>query len=370
MYKAAGIGGKGATVIGVLWAENVISYVLIGLRVYTRRYIRGSLGWDDLCLVSVAALMTIFAALVTCSVHRGMGQHFDQLEIPQFADAMLYLLCAQSTVSLAIGMGKVAVAVFLLRIVTASWHRWFLWFCITSMMVLSAILAISIFAQCTPAESIWNPLLADQKKCYINMTVVAFIDCSYAAVLDFALAGFPWLALRGLNMKRKERMAICLSLSLGIFAGICGIVRTSTLEALNNSTDYLYATSDSVIWTASEVTTTIVCLTLPALRPLYNKMRGQESSSAGYQQHDDSTYRQGGSYALSSFPAKRGDGDTGFNKNGNFANVEAGRSTAKNDSDETILLQGDDKNIRRIQEVSISYENTNMETKVTSREAV
>lgn len=54
MYKAAGIGGKGATVIGVLWAENVISYALIGLRVYTRRYIRGSLGWDDLCLVSVA----------------------------------------------------------------------------------------------------------------------------------------------------------------------------------------------------------------------------------------------------------------------------------------------------------------------------
>lgn len=131
------------------------------------------------------------------------------------------------------------------------------------------------------------------------------------------------------------------------------------------------ATSDSVIWTASEVTTTIVCLTLPALRPLYNKVRGQESSSAGYQQHDDSTYKPGGSYALSSFPAERGGGDTGFNKNGNFANVEAGRSTVKNASDETILLQGDDKrNIRRVQEVSISYENTNMETKVTSREAV
>lgn len=65
--------------------------------------------------------MTIFAILVTFSVHRGMGQHFDQLKIPQFADAMLYLLCAQSTVSLAIGMGKVAVAVFLLRIVTAPW---------------------------------------------------------------------------------------------------------------------------------------------------------------------------------------------------------------------------------------------------------
>lgn len=34
--------------------------------------------------------------------------------------------------------------------------------------------------------------------------------------MDFALAGFPWIALRGLNMKRKERISICVSLSLGV----------------------------------------------------------------------------------------------------------------------------------------------------------
>jgi hypothetical protein len=50
-----------------------------------------------------------------------MGQHVDDLETYQFSDALLYLLCAQSVVSMAIGMGKVTVAVFLLRIVTASW---------------------------------------------------------------------------------------------------------------------------------------------------------------------------------------------------------------------------------------------------------
>lgn len=50
-----------------------------------------------------------------------MGQHFGDLDIQQFADAMLWLLCSQSTVAIAIGMGKVAVAVFLLRIVTAPW---------------------------------------------------------------------------------------------------------------------------------------------------------------------------------------------------------------------------------------------------------
>ncbi|KAJ4174290.1 hypothetical protein NW754_004705 [Fusarium falciforme] len=302
-----------------------------------------------------------------------MGQHVDDLETYQFSDALLYLLCAQSVVSMAIGMGKVTVAVFLLRIVTASWHRWFLWFCIASMMILSIFLSIAVFAQCTPVESIWNPLLIDQKVCYLSLTVVAFIDCAYAAAMDFALAGFPWIALRGLKMKRKERISICISLSLGVFAGVCGVIRTSGLEVLSNSRDYLYATSDSVIWTASEVTTTIVCVTLPALRPLYNKVRGQESSSAGYQQHDDSAYNTGGSFHMSSYANKRKDTGLGYPKgSSNFASAEASRdpTTIKNDSDETILLQGEGKNIMRVQEVSVSYDNGNSLNNVSIKQDV
>ncbi|KAJ4310435.1 hypothetical protein N0V84_010967 [Fusarium piperis] len=359
----AGIGGKGGTVVGVIWFENVLTYALVGARVYTRRYIRGSVGWGDLCLVITSLLMTVFGILTTIACAHGMGQHVKDLETYRFSDALLYLLCAQSVVSMAIGMGKVTVAVFLLRIVTVSWHRWFLWFCIVSMMVLSIFLSIAVFAQCTPVESIWNPLLIDQKVCYISLTVVAFIDCAYAAAMDFALAAFPWIALCGLKMKRKERISICVSLSLGVFAGVCGVIRTSGLEVLSNSRDYLYATSDSVIWTASEVTTTIVCVALPALRPLYNKVRGQESSSAGYQQHDDSAYNTGGSFHMSSYANKRKDvPGLGYpQSSNNFASAEVSRdpTTIKNDSDETVLLQGEGKNIVRVQEVSASYDNGN-----------
>lgn len=133
------------------------------------------------------------------------------------------------------------------------------------------------------------------------------------------------------------------------------------------------ATSDSVIWTASEVTTTIVCVTLPALRPLYNKVRGQESSSAGYQQHDDSAYNTGGSFHMSSYANKRKDNGLGYPKgSSNFASAEASRdpTTIKNDSDETILLQGEGKNIMRVQEVSVSYDNGNSLNNVSIKQDV
>ncbi|KAG4262776.1 hypothetical protein FPRO03_10139 [Fusarium proliferatum] len=339
MYKEAGVGGKGGLLIGVFWAQIALSIALIGLRIYTRSFIRGSVGWDDVCLISTLVLNTGFTVFTTVAAVHGMGQHYEDLEVPQFAHAMLYILIGQVFVALATGMGKVSVAMFLLRIVMKPWHRWFLWFCAVSMVIMSIFLAVTVFAQCTPAESIWNPELADQRVCHLSLTIVAITYCSYAAAMDFILAGFPWIALHGLNMKPKERRTICLSLSMGVFAGICGVFRTTGLTSLSNSKDYLYAISDSAIWTASEVTATIVCLTLPALRPLYRKIRNQESSSAGYQQHDDSIYANNSAYPLGSL---RGN-TTDDGKGGNLTKIEASILASKNDSDEAILLQGSTK---------------------------
>lgn len=51
----------------------------------------------------------------------GMGQRHDDLATSEFAKAMLYILTGQVFVALATGMGKVSVAMFLLRIVMKPW---------------------------------------------------------------------------------------------------------------------------------------------------------------------------------------------------------------------------------------------------------
>lgn len=50
-----------------------------------------------------------------------MGQHVEDLETWKFFDALMYLLCTQSVVSMAIGIGKVTATVLLLRTVISSW---------------------------------------------------------------------------------------------------------------------------------------------------------------------------------------------------------------------------------------------------------
>ncbi|CAH0022450.1 unnamed protein product, partial [Clonostachys rhizophaga] len=347
MTQPAGIGGRGGTVLAVIWGENFLTLILIGLRFYTRHFIRGKVGWDDYWLIVTWLLVVIFGALTSVGVGHGMGQHRADLMTEQFANGVFYITCAQFIASLAIGMCKAVVATFLLRIVTAT--------------------CSAVFAQCSPVESIWNPLLADKKVCHINLTILAFVDCS--AFLDFVLAGFPWIALRNLNMKRKERITICISLSLGVFAGTCGVIRTSGLGALNQTDDYLYAMPDNYMWTFTEVSTTIICVTIGSFRPLWNKLRGHDSNSGGgYQQHNSSGYGGTGPYQLSSYSRSKKSGGkktNTFTSCSDKEDVEAiagtmTKSTIKNDSDETILLQGSG-NIVRVNEITITYEDTKKE---------
>lgn len=103
------------------------------------------------------------------------------------------------------------------------------------MMAWSLLLAISCFAQCAPVEAIWDARITN-KTCPINLTNMAFIMCceyfcpedrcsilthaleflAWSAAMDFFLAAFPWVVLWKLNMPKKEKITICVSLSLGV----------------------------------------------------------------------------------------------------------------------------------------------------------
>lgn len=120
-------------------------------------------------------------------------------------------------------------------------QKMILWGWMISNGFLALMLGISVFAQCTPARALWDHSIAIQS-CSINLTNVAYVTCSWSAAMDFFLAIFPWFVLWDLNMKRREKITVCLSLSLGVFAGVCGIIRTTGLGVLANSADYLCKT--------------------------------------------------------------------------------------------------------------------------------
>jgi hypothetical protein len=66
-------------------------------------------------------LFVLYTSFLTVASYYGMGQHVRNLDVDRQSNAMLYLLCGQAAVSLVVGLGKIVVAVFLLRIVVQKW---------------------------------------------------------------------------------------------------------------------------------------------------------------------------------------------------------------------------------------------------------
>jgi hypothetical protein len=91
----------------------------------------------------------------------------------------------------------------------------------------------------------------------------------------------------------------------GVFAAVCGIVRTYELQGLNSHSDYTYDTVSLVLWSASELLVTIICANVPLLRPLYTKVRSVSDSRNMSEIQDP---YNGGSYAGRAHSRRRGGG--------------------------------------------------------------
>ncbi|ETS75573.1 hypothetical protein PFICI_12517 [Pestalotiopsis fici W106-1] len=366
------LGGKGPTVIVILALETAVAGLCVGGRYYTRRVLKAGGGDDDVVLIASWVFMLVFAILFIISSLYGFGQHNTDLDKDDIKLATLYELCGQSAIAIAMGLSKCGVALFLSRIANVKWQKWVLWGWMFTIMFLSIFLAISVFAQCYPTQSLWDANVKSQG-CSINLTILAFVMCSFSAAMDFFLAFCPYYILKDLNMNPKERWTIIISLSLGAIAGIFGIVRTAGLSAISNTADYLRnstdATADSVMFSSTELALTLICVSLPVFRPLFKRLASTRSSKRSPL---DGHSHQGSSRGLGTvsrvWKASNGRSKSRENEYGMQSIAEAGVGGVADQSDEegnesawkdsasdrSILAEK--QGISRKQEFSVSYE--------------
>lgn len=92
--------------------------------------------------------------------------------------------------------------------------------------------------------------------------------------MDFAFAVFPWLIMWKLDMKKSEKVGLCVVMSLGMVIAIESAIRTHW-KYQGNAKDELYfwRLGMSAIWYSSEVAGTIIVQCVPVLRALVNDVR-------------------------------------------------------------------------------------------------
>ncbi|KAH7123484.1 hypothetical protein B0J13DRAFT_455919 [Dactylonectria estremocensis] len=350
-------GGLGPMINAVLWAQVVVFAVFVGLRLYTRISILSSIGPDDYLVVAALVLQIIYTAFVTVATRYGLGRLFaDVGDADVYFTAVMYEVFSQVAGLMVIGVGKLAVGVFLLRIVRNKIQIAFIWTFLAGTVFITLFSSIVVVVQCIPVERTWNKTVPGH--CWIDFSKVGLTVGSWFVVADFCFAILPWFVIWDLNMKRKEKITVACGLSLGVFAGVCGIVRTVALNGLN-AQEYIYDTVPMLIWSATESTVTIMCSSIPVLRPLYVRFRyGSKGDSTGASAGNTS-YRlpmygnhSGRKYGLGS--------NAGIEAQAGPAHQTHITYNANNASDESILRDtkaqnANNKGIKRTDEVSVSY---------------
>ncbi|GJC85466.1 hypothetical protein ColLi_08304 [Colletotrichum liriopes] len=156
----------------------------------------------------------------------------------------------------------------------------FIWFLIISMNAILATGAVAGWkAACDrPADS-YEAVLPGSCWRVQDSVVMAMVSNGYSALVDFILSLLPWPIIWGLGMKRHERIGVAIAMSLGIIAGLVGVIKVVKIVTIAEGADIPYRLSLLFIWGQAEPNVTIVASSIPVLRVLFSEMYGKSRSS-------------------------------------------------------------------------------------------
>ncbi|KAI3548741.1 hypothetical protein CSPX01_02764 [Colletotrichum filicis] len=130
---------------------------------------------------------------------------------------------------------------------------------------------IGLFAEC-PQEAVVN-ITYTKTACLGPERAVAYsISTSgISAATNAYLAIYVALSVRRLKIARRKRLAITISLVLGLLALFTALFKCTRLKSLG-SPDFTYDSADLVIWTSLEADVVIIAACIPALQPLVDHL--------------------------------------------------------------------------------------------------
>ncbi|KAK6599104.1 hypothetical protein H4I96_08308 [Botrytis cinerea] len=276
------IAGQGPTIVAVMWTETVVALIAIGLRLYTKGFITRNVGFDDYLIIISWFMLMPYTVACTAAATQGFGQHSSDLTIEAFANATRSEIIGQTFCIIGIATSKASASVFLLRLAVVEWHKWVLYITMFAVTGIAIICALFDFIRCDPIAHVWNPYIP--AKCWVSTEQFTAISItvgrhlrssrfhSRRATMDHTLE---------VEYEEEGKVLITSSMSLGIFAMICGVIRTVNLNGLSSRSDYSYETIGLILWSSTELMITILTATIPTYRPLYKVLRGSLSSTSG-----------------------------------------------------------------------------------------
>ncbi|KAB8235896.1 hypothetical protein ETB97_003381 [Aspergillus alliaceus] len=264
-----GYGSSNAIIIVTavfLW----ISLVSVCLRCFVRLRIVNAFGGDDALIVAAMILNVGFAVCTTLGASSGMGKTVEYLadRPEEFRRGMLFWWLGQLLYIITVTVGRIAIAITLLRLTVERIHTWILYAVMAFSTVVGAVFFFFTIFQCQPVSYYWNRLFTEGHCLNVGSLLgIVYMYSGVAAVCDFTMGILPVFLIWNLQMDRRTKVAVSGILGIACIASTAVIIRIPFLKHAK-SPDFLHTTTQISIWSNIEASLGITAGSLATVRPI------------------------------------------------------------------------------------------------------
>ncbi|EFQ91659.1 hypothetical protein PTT_11436 [Pyrenophora teres f. teres 0-1] len=243
-----------------------LSFVFVGLRLYTRKRVkREPLGLDDYLMFLGLALNAGNLACCIAGGFFGLGKHIWSLGPYEMRKITIITFAYVFIYSWSVCIIKFSILALYRRIFGLTWLGWFC-IAITTGYLITNHIVLPLYTR--PLNFYWNQwyggkgvVLVNEAKFYLGISIINLFG-------DVCILAIPIANVRKLNMGRSQKVAVNLTFLLGSFVCFASLYRLITINRLVHTKDISWAKSDVFIWSSVEPSVGIISGCLPTLRPL------------------------------------------------------------------------------------------------------
>lgn len=154
---------------------------------------------------------------------------------------------------------------------------------IWTVIILCMTIGITLFAmitfQCRPIGYAWDHSLPGGLCMKPNVrTGAAYAYAAVSCLSNWTLGILPWIICRHLT-DRRQRHQVAGLLCFADFGSIATMIRFYAIHKLLETEDFFLSSVPLAAWSAVEVGTGIVAVSVSALHPLQQRLRGKRRST-------------------------------------------------------------------------------------------
>ncbi|KAH6716762.1 integral membrane protein [Leptodontidium sp. MPI-SDFR-AT-0119] len=255
---------------------NIILYIIllgfVGLRIWTRKWLKNAFGTDDtFILLALVPTTGFFVISILKDTKYLWIRHTYDIPVSHVTGGLKLVLAAEVTFAAAITLTKLSMLMLVRRLLACAslfWRRVTL-AAIVIVTIQGSVFCLTVIFQCRPIQDYWAVTKDPQPNC-ISQPATLLAAGIINTFTDLATVLLPIRTVWTLQLPTRQMVIVIVLFGFGFISCIAGIVRTYYMYEVTTGWDQTWRSYPVWVTSSLELYIGIICASIPATKPFFS----------------------------------------------------------------------------------------------------